>query len=34
VITSNQALLWLVLGACGITDRIPLYGRLLTLPRT
>lgn len=34
VITSNQALLWLVLSACGITDRIPLYGRLLALPRT
>lgn len=34
VVTSNQALLWLVLRTCGIADLIPSAGRLLTLPRT
>lgn len=29
VVTSNQALLWLVLARCGITDPLPAYGRLL-----
>ena len=34
VVTSNQALLWLVLASCGINDPLPAYGRLLTEPRT
>ena len=34
VVTSNQALLWHALSACGIDDPIHAYGRLLTLPRT
>lgn len=32
VITSNQALLWLVLATSGITDPLPQYGRLLAGP--
>lgn len=34
VVTSNQALLWLVLMTCGIPDPVSGYGRLLALPRT
>lgn len=33
VITSNQALLWLVLSSCGILESVPGYGRLLAEPR-
>lgn len=33
LVTSNQALLWLVLHTCGITDTLPAHGKLLSLPR-